>query len=184
MKENNQNQLYYLFGKISSNVNHRDYLGSIISYNVISGLLDFSTNIGFSRNDRLLRPADVKNLNRETIKQYKYEEMRSIYKSINTNLETITKEGIDAGMGILIKKCNPPLEKYISNEKKYDKQSLLLFNIVEMLKDNRNFGDTLRKKGIVLFEEVRNRNAFIRPSDYLKEDSESVLEVMTRKRDK
>src|SRR3989344_1331805 len=148
-------RLYSLFSKLSTNISNKDYLGSIISYTIVEGLLTFTSNVGKSRLQKPVTPESIRFLNKEGLQQFRFEEIKRIYRTFNTRIDSLLKNNETEEFNHVSKHCNPEIEKYTLNNNVYEKQSVLLFQMLENLKNDKNYPDSLRKKGITLYEIVK-----------------------------
>jgi hypothetical protein len=168
-------QLYNLVNKLSFHIDHTDYLGTIISYSIIGGLMNFSTNIN-SKSTKKNKAAQ------ETHEQFKFSEIKSVYAELESILGSAPDKDENVILSNLMSTLDPKINSLFEEEKLYAVQSILLKNILLNIDSQKNYIDILRKRGIRLIDTVKSKKSFDRPYDFLNEDYKSVITAFVPKK--
>lgn len=161
-----QKQLYYLFKHLSSCVENRDELATIVSYTVLEGLYDFNTNSN-------------------SAEEIKFEEMKNIYKYLDLTIDHLVEKlkifgQEDVGYDILCDKLKSvdPLLRDDVEKKRENGRPELLTKIVETLPE-RGYQDKIRRRGLVLLDTVEQRGELRGNRDRLIGDYQNLLQCLT-----
>jgi len=179
VEQEEQLQLYTVLNGLSTSVSDKDDLGMLVGYSIVNGLINFQTTAGSKiKNQKKGR----KTFHPGIIEQIRFEEVKSTYSSLQETRKCVISAGVSSYLSDIIAVVDPKIISLLATKNYAKVQSVLMKNILASLEYSpRNYKDSLRRNGLHLTEDVRQRRFFARPYDFLTNDYESIQKCFVDK---
>ncbi|HDD70926.1 MAG TPA: hypothetical protein ENF94_02055 [Candidatus Woesearchaeota archaeon] len=156
-KTEKERQLYTLIEALDAQTDDKGELGSLISYVILTSLIDFETNTGSEEERR-------------------FEEIKAIYTGLEKAIERSREEDSYSVLCELTTQKAKELKQILDKERKIENETLLKL-IINSLTHQKNYEDTLKRKGLRLRDNVYDTGILYGRRNILRKNYEAIRDI-------
>jgi hypothetical protein len=157
-------QLYNLiFNYLRPRVESSDDLGTLISYSIIRGLIEYKMprDLPKTRKWRVIKRVE---------KDLKLSELAAIYSGLQQTIAEVKEKGTYQSLSDLVEDTNLKIDVILNGNQQTQHRSVLLKNVLGNLDSKKgNYEEKLRIRGLSLMDALKTRGNIPGRSDFIKD---------------